>query len=496
MSSGVRAAPAGGVEARRMVFIAACLAIFMVSVEATIVATAIPTIVGDLGGLRLFTWVFGIYFLTQAVGIPIYGRLADIYGRKNLLVVAVTLFLLGSILSGFAHNMVMLIVYRGLQGLGGGGVQPLASTIVGDIYTGKERARVQGYLSSVWGISAVSGPLLGAFIVQHVGWPTIFWVNVPFGILCAAIVVRFFDERIERRPHRIDYAGSFLLAAGTGTLMFVLVMAGTLPAITATLLAVLAVLLIAALIAHELHTAEPMMPLRLFRIRVIAVANSANFAMGALAMGITAFLPTYVQGAMGLSAISAGATLGVMSAAWTVGALIASRLLAYSTYRATALTGSSMLVAGSACLIGLQPGSGIWWAIAGAALIGLGFGYVNLVFIVTTQAVVGWEQRGAVTASNLFMRQLGQAIGTAAFGAVFNLGLYARIPDAGDVVTQMMEPVKRAQMSAFDVQRYAAAIAGSLHGIYIILGILGAIVFALTLALPANMRPGDASAAP
>jgi len=158
-----------------MVFLAACLAIFMVSVEATIVATAIPTIVGDLGGLRLFSWVFGIYFLTQAVGIPVYGRLADIYGRKNLMIVAVILFLAGSILSGFAHNMLMLIVYRGLQGLGGGGVQPLASTIVGDLYTGKERARVQGYMSSTWGISAVAGPLLGAFIVQHVGWPAIFW---------------------------------------------------------------------------------------------------------------------------------------------------------------------------------------------------------------------------------------------------------------------------------------------------------------------------------
>jgi MFS family permease len=370
----------------------------------------------------------------------------------------------------------------------------LASTIVGDLYTGKERALVQGYLSSVWGISAVSGPLFGAFIVQHIGWPAIFWVNVPFGILCVAIVLRYFNERIERRPHRIDYAGSFLLAGGTGALMFVLVMAGNLSAIATTLLSVLAAALIATLIAHELHTPEPMMPLRLFRIRVIAVANSGCFAMGALAMGVTAFLPTYVQGAMGLSAISAGATLGVMSAAWTVGSLLGSRLLTFATYRVTALTGSIVLIAGCAFLIGLQPESGIWWAIAGAALIGIGFGYINLVFMVTTQAMVGWEQRGAVTASNLFMRQLGQAIGTAAFGAVFNLGLYARIPDAGDVVTRMMEPAKRAQLSTFDVHGYAGAIASSLHVIYIILGILGALVFLLTLAMPSNMRPGDAPA--
>jgi len=474
-----------------MVFLAACLAIFMVSVEATIVATAIPTIVGDLGGLRLFSWVFGIYFLTQAVGIPVYGRLADIYGRKNLMIVAVILFLAGSILSGFAHNMLMLIVYRGLQGLGGGGVQPLASTIVGDLYTGKERARVQGYMSSTWGISAVAGPLLGAFIVQHVGWPAIFWVNVPFGILCIIIIARFFDERIERQAHRIDYAGSVLLAAGIGTLMFVLVMAGNLPGTLAVALSVVAAILIAALIAHELHTAEPMMPLRLFRIRVIGVANAANFAIGALAMGITAFLPTYVQGAMGLSAVLAGATLGATSAAWTVGALVASRTLAWMTFRATALSGGVMLVAGSAFLIMLTPASSIWLAIAGAAVIGFGFGYANLVFIITTQAAVGWEQRGAVTASNLFMRQLGQAIGTAAFGAVFNLGLYTRIPDAGDVVTKMMDPAARSQMPAFDVARYATAIAASLHAIYIVAGLLGLTIFLLTLALPSKHRVDD-----
>lgn len=485
----------GGVEPRRIVFFAACLAIFMVSVEATIVATAIPTIVGDLGGLRLFSWVFGIYFLTQAVGIPIYGRLADIYGRKKLLVVAVTLFLIGSILSGFAHNMVMLVVYRGLQGLGGGGVQPLASTIVGDLYTGQERARVQGYLSSTWGISAVLGPLLGAFLVQHVGWPTIFWINVPVGIVCATLVIRYFDERIERRPHRIDYAGSLLLAAGAGTLMFVLVMAGNMPGGLAGGLTVLAAFLIVALIVHELRTPEPMMPLGLYRIRVIAVANGANFAMGALQMGITAFLPTFVQGAMGLSAVAAGAGLGVMSVGWVSGALVGSRRLPHTTYRATALSGSILLVAGSAFLIALEPARGIWWALTGAFLIGLGFGLVNLVFTVSTQAAVGWEQRGAATASNLFTRQLGQAIGTAGFGAVFNLGLYARIPDAGDVVTRMMTPAARAQIPALAVQRYAAAIAGSLHDIYLILGGLGLAILLMTLAFPRNMRPGDAPAA-
>ena len=475
----------------RMIFFAACLAVFMVSVEATIVATAIPTIVGDLGGLRLFSWVFGIYFLTQAVTIPIYGRLSDLYGRKKLIVVSIGLFLIGSILSGFAHNMVMLIVYRGLQGLGAGGVMPLAITIVGDIYTGQARAKVQGHLSSIWGISAVSGPLLGAFLIGHAGWPTIFWINVPFGILCIAMLLRYFDERVEPQPHRIDYAGSLLLAGGAGALMFVLVMLGNLPGSVALALAAIGAILIALLIVHELRTPEPMLPVRLYAVRIIAIANAGNFAMGALSMGITAFLPTYVQGSMGLSAVLAGATLGITSAAWTLGALIGSRLLAHATYRTTAVVGGALLVIGSAFLISLEPGRGIWWAFAGGALLGFGFGFVNLVFTLTTQSAVGWDQRGAATASNQFMRQLGASIGTATFGAVFNLGLDARIPDAGDAIVRMMDPLKRGTLSPLDVQNYAAAIAASLHGIYVILGLLGFVILLFALAIPAKHTTAD-----
>lgn len=481
--------------ARSWIFLAACLAIFMVSVEATIVATAIPTIVADLGGLRLFSWVFGIYFLTQAVTIPIYGRLADIYGRKVLIIVAVTLFLIGSTLSGFAHNMVELIVYRGLQGLGAGGVLPLASTIVGDIYTGKDRVRVQGYLSSVWGISAITGPLIGAFLLSHAGWPTIFWLNVPFGILCIAVLVRCFHERIEPHAHRIDYAGSFLLAGGAGTLMFVLVMLGSLPGMVTLALSIVAAVLIAWLIVHEWRIPEPMIPIRLYSQHVVGIANAGNFAMGALSMGITAFLPTFVQGSMGLSAVLAGATLGVISAFWTVGSLIVSRFLIHVPYRTVAVIGSVLLVGGTVSLITLQPDRSIWWALVGGAVIGVGFGFINIVFVVMTQAAVGWKERGAATASNQFMRQLGASIGTAAFGAVFNLGLYARVPNAGDVVTQMMNPLTRSRLPPLDVETYSAAIAASLHGIFIMLALLGVIVLLMVTALPTEMHAEDATPA-
>ena len=483
------------IETREVIFIAMILATFMVSVEATIVATAMPTIVADLGGLRYFTWVFGAYLLTQAVTIPIYGRLADFFGRKTLLVIGIVIFLTGSILSGFAHNMFELILFRALQGIGAGGVQPVAITIVGDMYSGRERARVQGFLSSTWAFSAVIGPLLGAFLVQHVGWPAIFWINVPVGIACIGIVLQVLHEDIQRIAHRIDYLGSALLALGVGTLMYVLVMAGNMPIALALPLAGAAVVMLALLLWHETRAPEPMMPLSLYRIRIIAVANTGNFFIGAMMMGVSAFLPIYVQGAMGRSAVLAGAVLGAVFIGWTSGSITGARLMIRTSYKITALAGSVPVLIGSILLATLSADANIAWPIAGVTTLGLGFGLINSVFVISTQAAVGWEMRGAATASNIFLRQLGQAIGSTTFGAVFNLGIYARIPDAGTVVGRLMDPVRRALLPPLDVARDAGAIAVSLHNVYLILACLAVVVFGLVLAIPASLRPDHAAPA-
>jgi MFS family permease len=376
------------IATREVVFLAMMLAIFMASVEATIVATAMPTIVADLGGLRYFSWVFGAYLLTQAVTIPIYGRLADYFGRKTLIIIAILIFLAGSILSGFAHDMLALILFRAIQGIGAGGVQPVALTIVGDMYFGLERARVQGYLSTMWAFSAVIGPLLGAFLISHLGWPIIFWVNVPFGLACIAVVVRAYHENIERVAHTIDYLGSALLAAGVGTLMFVLVMLGNMPAGTAIALGGVAALLIACLLWHELHTPEPMMPLFLYRIRVIAVANPGNFLLGAMMMGITAFIPTFVQAAMGRSSIVAGLMLGSVFVGWTAGSISGARLQLRFSYRTVAITAAVPLLIGGGLLTLLHPDSNIALGFAGTMLLGLGFGTMNSVFVISTQGAV------------------------------------------------------------------------------------------------------------
>ncbi|MDQ2801365.1 MAG: MFS transporter, partial [Pseudomonadota bacterium] len=230
----------------------------MAAVESTIVATAMPTIVADLGGFQLFSWVFTIYLLTQAVSIPVYGRLADLYGRKPVFFVGSSLFLLGSTLSGFAWGMVPLILFRALQGVGAGAVMPIAATILGDLYTPAERARVQGLVSSVFGISAVVGPSLGAFLIEHVAWPVVFWVNLPIGAAAIAMIAAFLHEEVEPRRHHIDVLGSVLLLLAVGALVLVLVQGGSLPRLVWLPAAVIGAAAALALALHELTTPEPM----------------------------------------------------------------------------------------------------------------------------------------------------------------------------------------------------------------------------------------------
>ena len=310
--------PAVAEPARRLVLAAVMMAIFMAAIDLSIVATAMPTIVAELGGFHLFSWTFAAYLLAQAVTIPIYGRLADLYGRKRVFFAGASLFLLGSTLCGLAWGMVPLILFRGLQGAGAGAVQPIATTIVGDIYSPAERARVQGYISGVWGVAAVIGPILGAFLVQHVSWSLVFWINLPIGAATFVMFGRFLHEHQQPRRHRIDYLGSVLMVLGAGGIMLALMQIGNSgEMVTIAALAVVGAIALTALAAHERSAPEPLLPLNLWRNRVVVVGCLAGFANGALMMSLSAFLPTYVQGAMGRSPAAAGLALAASSVSWT-----------------------------------------------------------------------------------------------------------------------------------------------------------------------------------
>jgi len=468
---------------------AVMLAIFMTAIDAYIVATAMPTIVADLGGFRLFSWAFAAYLLAQAVTIPIYGRLADLYGRKRVFFAGTSVFLLGSLLCGFAWGMVPLILFRVLQGAGAGAVQPIATTIIGDIYAPVERARMQGYVSGVFGVAAIIGPTLGAFVVEHVSWSLVFWVNLPIGAATFLMFGLFLHEHREPRRHRIDYLGSVLLILGVGAPMLALVQVGNSDGVTLAALAVGGVIALAALAAHERRAAEPMLPVMLWRNRVVVVGCLAGFFNGALMMAISGFLPTYVQGAMGRNATAAGVVLAASSVSWAFASMASGRLMIRTSYRLAASIGGFCLVAGSWVLITLEPASGVLWAGFGAFILGVGMGFCNTAFIVSIQASVDWNRRGMATSATMFMRIVGQSVGAAVFGAILNIGIYSQLPDAGDAVNRLMSPVARQSLGAIEIARLTEAVGASLHVVYIIAGLVAVVSLILALALPAKLSP-------
>jgi EmrB/QacA subfamily drug resistance transporter len=458
-------------------------------VESSIVATAMPTIVADLGGFNLFSWVFAVYLLTQAVSIPVYGRLADIYGRKRVFYIGAGLFLIGSTLCGFSGNMLTLILFRALQGFGAGAVQPIATTILGDIYTPTERAHVQGLVSSVFGVSAVLGPSLGAFLVEQVSWKFVFWVNLPIGIAAIVMIAVFLHEQVGHRRHRIDYLGSLLLMVGIAALMLLLVQGGSLSRAALSAAGAVTVATMVALVLHERSVAEPMLPLELWRNRVILVGSLGGAAISAVMMGVSAFLPTYVQGAMGRSALAGGLVLGAMSVTWAVASFYGGRLMVRTTYRLTAVLGTLALIAGSVVLITLTPERGVPWASVGSLLIGIGMGFCNTTFIVSIQAAVPWHQRGAATSSCMFLRFVGQSLGAAAFGAVLNFTLLREAPEAVGMVDRMLDPAQRSGLPAAELARLVDVVALGLHNTYVLAGVLSVVALGLALLLPARLSP-------
>ncbi|HJS86958.1 MAG TPA: MDR family MFS transporter [Acetobacteraceae bacterium] len=487
-------APLAAVPVRRWPILAACLmATFMPAVESTIVATAMPTIVADLGGFALFSWAFTLYLLTQAVSIPLYGRLADLHGRKPVFFAGAGLFLAGSVLAGFAHGMVALILFRAVQGLGAGGVMPVAATILGDIYAPAERARVQGLVSSVFGVSAVIGPSLGAFLIEHLSWPVVFWVNLPIGAASLVMLGLFLRERVAPRPHRLDIAGSVLLFTAIGGLMLVLVQGAALPGLAWWGAFGCGIAAMVALLVHETRIAEPMLPLELWRDPVIVAGSLGNCATGAVMMGVAAFLPAYVQGAMGRSPGAGGLVLGAMSVSWALASLLAGRIMLRTSYRSTARLGGAALVMGCLMLVALTPARGPLWAGAGSFVIGLGMGFCSTTFIVSIQAAVPWAKRGAATSSAMFLRFVGQALGAAGCGAVLN----ATLREGGGVANEplanrVLDGAQRARLPPGELARMVTLLAHGLHNAYLLAAALSVVALALAWLIPRRLSPRHA----
>lgn len=463
------------------------VASFVSAIEVTIVATAMPTIVAALGDFDLFSWVFTAYLLVQGVTVPIYGRLCDFYGRKRVLYFGILFFVIGSVMCGFAWNMISLIAFRVVQGIGGGSLATVSQTIVSDLYPPAERAKVQGYISATFATSALIGPVLGAVIVAHWSWQWVFWVNVPLCFVTVAMLAATFREHVELRPHRIDYLGSLLMALATGLLMYALTRAASLSAVMIVLLLAGAGLATILLLIQERRAREPMLPLEIWRNRMVIYGNCASASLGGMQMAITAFLPAFIQGVLGEDAFLAGLALTGMSLAWPIGGFIAGRSLLRVTYRKSSSVGAVVLIAGSIMMALLNPSLGASWAIGTSFLVGLGMGLTNMGFFVGIQSSVDWHQRGVVTSSFNYSRIIGQSIGTAVFGGIVNAALVGKVEGGSDVVSQLLEPALRKAMSAAQLGPALEAFAGALHHIFQINVALAILTMVWALALPRGL---------
>jgi EmrB/QacA subfamily drug resistance transporter len=481
--------PAVIVPRRGMVLAAALMAIFMPAAESSIVATALPTIVGDLGGFELFSWVFAVPFLAMAVTIPLYGRLADLYGRKRVFFIGTAIFLVGTTLCGFARSMVWLIAFRTFQYVGAGAIQTIATTILGDIYTPAERARIQGASSAVFGFAAVVGPALSAFLVEHVHWSAVFWVNLPIGAVSIAMFALFLDERVERRQHRIDYLGVALLVVGVGALMLALVQATRFDTPLVVALALLGAATLTALFAVERRVAEPILPLRLWRQPVLALSNLGGAGGAATYMAVSALLPTYVQGVMGYSPRIAGIVIGAGSVSWMFASFVAGRLMIRTSYRLTAVIGGANLAAGCVVLVSLGPDAGALWPATGSLLLGIGMGFCNTTFLVAIQGAVEVTERGVATGSQMFMRMIGMSVGAALYGAILNAGVHRRMPEAGGRVNQLFDAAARHNLGADQLARLADAVAASASDAFVVALAIALATLALNLRFPPGLSP-------
>jgi EmrB/QacA subfamily drug resistance transporter len=412
-----------------IVTIALMLGMSLAALDTTIVGTALPSIVGKLGGITLYSWVFSAYLLTSTSTVAIYGKLADLFGRKPLFLFGTAVFLIGSIACGASQSMEQLVIFRAIQGLGAGAVLPIVLTIIGDIFALEERARVQGLFSGVWGLSSIVGPALGGLIVDHFSWRWVFYINVPFGLLSAFLLIVFLKENVERRKHSIDYLGSLLLTSSIVALLFALLQGGvtwawiSLPSLG---LFTLAIFLLVLFLLQEARAPEPILPLTLFKNRIITISSIGGVILGVVLYGITSYIPLFMQGVKGGTATSAGVTLVPLLLAWPIAAAFSGKIILGYGYRLTAVVGALLVTIGVGMLTLLQVSSTLPYIVVAMLLTGTGLGLMSTSFVISVQNAVPWNLRGVATASTQFFRTMGGTVGVAVMGTILNLQMIAR----------------------------------------------------------------------
>lgn len=483
---------------RNAVTVGIIMGLFLAAIEQTVVATAMPTVVASLGGLDVYSWVFSAYLLTFTISVPIWGRLSDMFGRRAFYLLAIGLFLLGSALAGQARSMTFLIVSRAIQGLGGGGVFPIGLTIVGEIYSLEQRARMQGLFSGVWGFASIVGPLAGGLITDLLSWRFVFYVNIPFGLAAIALIYRNLTEPDEEGTHHsIDYAGLATLAPSLTLLLVALIQVGKRGSFferDVLALIVTAAALLAAFVTLERRAAEPLLPISLFENRAFRVCSGVGFLAGMGLFGSISFIPLFVQGVLFGSATEAGSALTPLLLSWVAFSIISGRLLLRMGYRPSVIGGMFLFVVGFLWLSRLGPQSTYRDILPSMAVFGAGMGLSMVAILLAVQNIVPRRLMGTATSANLFFRTIGGAVGVAIMGSVMahrmttHLGATRdpRLIELASHPDSIVSEATRQALSPEALEWLRTALADSLDGVFIVGALIAGIAFLVSLAFPSG----------
>ncbi|HZP96429.1 MAG TPA: MFS transporter [Candidatus Limnocylindria bacterium] len=458
---------------------------FVAALDQSIVATVMPTVIGELGGIDRYALVFSGYLLVSTVSTPILGRLADVFGRTPVFIGGMAIFVVGSVGAGLAADMLQLVVARAVQGFGAGALLPVGMTIAGDLFDVRGRARVQPLFSSVWIVAALVGPAIGGILTQAFSWRWAFLVNLPIGVAAIVLLLIVFRERVEPHGERIDWVGATLLTLASGGLL--LALNGIIPIAALATAALCAPLFLSV----ERRSRSPLIDLDLVRDAAVGPGIALNAVVGGMTFAMSTYLPPFIQGVQGHTPVEAGAIVTVTSLGWSSGALSMGLILVRLGPRLCALAGTLCWAVGGAILVLLGPTSPLQLAALAAAILGLGMGLTIFPILVSAQSAVGWAQRGVVTGLVNFARSMGAAIGVAALGTL----LFWSMGADATAVQALLDPASRRELDPAHAAALGGALAGGLHAVYftmVLVSVLGAL---LARRLPRAFAEKDAGSA-
>ncbi|MZK52170.1 MDR family MFS transporter [Clostridium beijerinckii] len=471
---------------KRSIAAALMVAMFLGAVEGTVVTTAIPTIVKDLQGFEIISSVFSVYLLTSAITTPIYGKLSDLYGRKNMLSIGIIIFLIGSFLCGLSQTMYMLIGARAIQGIGAGAIFTVTYTIIGDVFTLEERPKIQGIISSVWGIASLVGPFLGGILIDLLSWHWIFFINLPFGIISVVLIQRNLDEVFEKKKHSIDFAGIITLSLAMVIFLNIFLSNEDMSSsnnIFILLSVITTVILLVAFCIIERKAKEPIIPFDIFT-KTSSIVNLVSFLASAILMGSNVYLPIYIQNVLGYSAKISGLSLAPMSFAWLIAAVILGKCIVKFGGKIVILISNVILLISTALLPTLNAESSILLVIIYAFIMGFGFGGAFTTLTIIIQESVEYNKRGAATAANSLLKTIGQTIGVSIFGSIFNIYIIKYFTQLG---INGVDPSNLYNSTVTD-QQIKLSLNSSLHFLFIILIGIAVISLLSSMIMPKIME--------